>query len=179
MEPTVAKPAAFAELAGVADFAAISDMMDRANQYSLESGGALQWTLIERVRGQVQAHIEAREMYVVRSSGNIIGAVALSERDGAWGERDDGSALYIHKLMKDPASGEVSRALGSGLLRFCAGEAERRGKTVLRCDVKVDLARLVEYYKRHGFQVVGKTVYESTGLQAYLMEAAVSDLLNG
>ncbi|MCA9327796.1 GNAT family N-acetyltransferase, partial [Candidatus Saccharibacteria bacterium] len=122
--------------------------------------------------GQIEHHINAGELFVARGTGNrIIGCVALTEQDSMWPDQATSNALYFHKLMKDPEAGDESIGMAKRLLGFTADEALRRGKDTVRCDVKTELPRLVQYYvDGFGFEPRGTAVYGSTQLEATLLE---------
>jgi hypothetical protein len=166
------------QLATMSDFDAITATMERANEYAAARNGEQQWTVLSFVHGQLRNHIDVDEGFVIKDEQQRVEMfVVLSQEDPyMWG--DEGSirnALYIHKFMKDPTIAQP----GDGLLMiaFAAQEAIRRSKKFLRCDVKVSMVRLVDYYIDLGFGVKRDTTYQTTGQAAHLLEADPSMVL--
>jgi hypothetical protein len=159
------------------DLESLWQLLDKANEYSLRVSGILAWQDVGGTRDDIRQELEAGQVYITRGeNGGIAGMIALDDKDKSWGEDgDDDSALYFFKYMKDPSklpSGD------GGLLRFTAEEAQRRSKTVLRCDAVADQPGIVEHYLKLGFQEKGRIVYESPkGRVGILLEAPVTHLV--
>lgn len=161
------------EVASESDIDALIALLDRANEYSAaKSQGERQWNIMDRVYRQLRSHVHKEEMYVLRNplDHTVIAAMATSEHDSMWADKDDGTALYIHKFMKDPFAPRVVDNLGALFFDFAASRALALSKSVVRCDVKKSLPRLVAYYEGFGFRPVGTIDYSGTTYVAYLME---------
>ncbi len=142
------------QLAKLSDLESILAIMDKANQYSLDKSGEPQWTAMNHARGELRTHLEQENCYVIKDKRGAINAImTLTEEDTyAWGEEGlDQTALYFHKLMKDPESSLANPGLT--LLSFAAREALRRGKSHLRCDTVSSMKRLISYYESLGFRI--------------------------
>jgi GNAT superfamily N-acetyltransferase len=161
-----------------ADLPSLRLLMDKANRYSYEKSGEYLWKRLDVASKQVKGHLLAGQVFGAKDAKDrIIAMLALADRDTyIWGDRGlDGSALYLHKLMKDPSISMPG--IGHWLIGFAASRALDLGK-VLRCDTKPSLESLVNYYQQLGFKVIGETAYPSTKEPALQMEANPEDVVN-
>jgi len=85
----------------------------------------------------------------------------------------DETALYIHKLIKDPRAAE--KGIGRILIEAAANKAKELDKKYLRCDIKSG-TRLLDYYTSLGFEYAGTTHYASNGMEATLLEMPLSTM---
>jgi ribosomal protein S18 acetylase RimI-like enzyme len=159
------------------DFDELKQLLNRANEFSIEQSGLRQWTAMEHVYAQLKAQIENGECYVLRNTnGEITSAIAISDHTTKWGPySDDGHAIYTTKLMRDPYKSQPGE--GRTMLAFAAQEAKRCGKTTLRCDTASNLVGLINYYLKFGFTDKGRFIYESTGREGILLEAKPDDVI--
>ena len=148
----------------------LKELLQKANQYSIEISGIPQWTKWDVVYGQLQEYIESGSTYVLRDSQDAITAVmAIDSEDEVWGDASkDNLAIYLHQLAKDPE--KAPPGSGLRLIKFAAAEAARKGKKYLRCDTSPELIELLEYYHRLGFEEAGTFIYESSGRPGILLE---------
>jgi ribosomal protein S18 acetylase RimI-like enzyme len=161
------------ERVGLDELPQLKDILNRANDYAEEQSGNRQWRTMPHVYAQLEKNVADGDCYVIRNQDQQITAViALSEQDVyMWDDQgDDGQALYVHKVMKDPEVAETGS--GEKLLAFAAHEALRRSKPVLRCDVRGNMPKLIAYYERYGFIRQRSTAYKTTGEEAVLLEAS-------
>jgi hypothetical protein len=153
-------------------------ILDRANQYAFDKTGKYQWQFIDNARNELRQDLAKGNCFVIKNKTNHIEAViAISEQDTAfWGKQGaDGTALYFHKLMKDPSN--ASPESGVSLIGFAATETLRRGKKVLRCDAKASMEIIIKYYERLAFQAKRHILYPLTGNKAMLLEADPKEVL--
>ncbi len=160
------------------DFSELKELLDRANQYSIKRAGVRLWTMMDYVYEQFRLQLERGECHVIRDeSGHITSMIAFNEDVGQWGDdNNDGRALYFYKWMKDPAGAEPDEPLE--LLKFALQAAQKRHKTLIRCDTVSELTGLIEYYKKLGFKEVKSFVYASSGRPGVLLEATVESVLS-
>jgi predicted N-acetyltransferase YhbS len=156
----------------MSDFEMLKELLQKANQYSIEISGIPQWTKWDVVYDQLQAYIESGCTYVVRDSQDeITSVIAIDAEDEVWGDASkDNLAIYLHQLAKDPE--KAPPGSGLRLIHFAAAEAARKGKKYLRCDTSPELIDLVEYYHRLGFEEAGTFIYESSDRPGMLLEAS-------
>ena len=151
---------------------AIRLLMEKANLYSKQKSGVLLWNRMEVAAKQVKGHLLAGHCFgCFNSDGSLLAMIALTEEDPyMWGkEGQDGSALYCHKLMKDPETSP--KGIGLILIAFVANEALRRHKKYLRCDSKASLRNLLSYYQGLGLATSRVTYYPSSKEEAVLLQA--------
>jgi hypothetical protein len=166
------------ERAGTEDFKALKSLLNKANEYSLQKSGDFQWTFSWTAKQQLKRQLDNGDCYVIRSKdGDLMAAFSLTDEDDyMWSESgQDGTALYAHKLMKDPkiAPPHISKRL----LGFAAQQTIDRGRKYLRCDAKISMGHLIAYYKDLGFKEKGRRIYPTTGQTALLLEADPAKLL--
>ena len=166
------------QLATHADFSDFCELLNKANEYSIQLSDKKAWTVMDHVYAGMEGRIARGECYVLRASdGTISSSISLSDKSDEWGMLgEDEQALYFAKLMKDPAVAADEEA--KQLLVFAAQEAMRHGKRFLRCDTVAELDGLVNYYERLGFRSRGHFIYESSNRTGVLLEAPVSQFVH-
>src|ERR1019366_6990983 len=153
------------------------DLMSQANQYALSKSGKLVWTT-QFSNDWFQSQIKLGECFVLRKPDRpITAAITISEQDAySWGDQgNDGQALYLHKLMKNPKLSQPNAGLK--LIHFAAQEALRRDKQIVRCDFLVSMSRLLDYYERLGFIEQRLLIYKASDEQGVLLQANSQDVL--
>jgi ribosomal protein S18 acetylase RimI-like enzyme len=164
------------EPAKLSDFEQLVQIMDQANHYAQTKSGEPMWTAMDFVHGQLRSHLEAGDCFVLRHAQKIVATITISKEDPLWGQDGtDNTALYIHKLMKDPESS--IRDIGLTFLSFAAHEAIRRNRKLLRCDTKISQARLINYYHGLGFTKKRSFHYSVTGFEGVLLEADAQQVI--
>ncbi|WP_205127044.1 GNAT family N-acetyltransferase [Paenibacillus ginsengarvi] len=105
-------------------------------------------------------------MFLLSYQQNPVGPGPLDRRDakahtlfqafgnGSGGERDDGEAGYVHRLVVARSYG--GRGIGGELLDWAADYIRERGKRWLRLDCMADNERLNVYYRGAGLRYVGR-----------------------
>ena len=138
-------------LADETDAQQVWNLADRANAFSLQKSGEVQWTPDFGLLNIYQA-LGAGKFHVVEADRQIVAGVVIEKEDpDIWGaEGLDGRAFYVHKLMADPESNGIG--LGRHLIRFAADEAIRDGRELLRLDCRASQIDLRRYYERLGFE---------------------------
>lgn len=98
--------------------------------------------------------IAAGEFWVVHLDGEPVAVVRLLWSDPQfWGERDDGSAAYVHTLaVRRNLAGQ---GIGSWVLNWAEEQAQSAGRSVLRLDCAASNPALFAYYERAGFTALG------------------------
>ena len=158
------------------DFDELWELLNLANDYSEAKSGDRMWHDMDKARADLKSQLETGNYYVLRGpTGLITASVGLSEQDSVWGAAgQDGQALYFFKLIKNPTTAEPNAAVT--LLQFVAAEAQRRHKSVVRCDTVAEPEGIVNYYQRLEFVRAGTFSYD-TGRPGVLLEAPVSALI--
>jgi GNAT superfamily N-acetyltransferase len=119
----------------------------------LATKGIGQWVLPFSAEW-IDPKIAAGEFWVVRLRGEPVAVFRLLWSDPFfWGERDDGSAAYVHTLAvrRDHAG----QGIGSWVLGWVEDRARAEGRRLLRLDCMADNRALCEYYERAGFVALG------------------------
>ena len=164
------------EKAQNADFDALVRIMNQANQYAIDKAGEPMWTAMEFVYRQLHAHIESSDCFVMRDEDKIVATMTITDKDILWGEAGaDGKALYIHKLMKDPAM--PAQNVGLTFLLFAAHQALKQDKKYIRCDTVPSQKHLVNYYLKLGFIKKGAFAYPTTERDGIFLEVDAEELL--
>lgn len=164
------------EPAKVSDFEELTQIMDEANLYSLTKSDEPMWTAMDFVRGELRAHLEAGECFVLRKEQKILATMTITNEDALWdSESTDGKALYIHKLMKNSEC--HIKNVGLIFISFAAHEAIRQNRRFLRCDTKPTQVRLVNYYYGLAFVKKRSFVYSVTNKPGVLLEADAREVL--
>jgi GNAT superfamily N-acetyltransferase len=97
------------------------------------------------------------EFWIARKLGRPVGVVRMLSADPLfWGDRDDGSALYLHTLAvpRTPAGQRHGRAI----LEWAATETRARGRRRLRLDCAADNATRCADYVTAGFRPCGPSL---------------------
>lgn len=150
--------------ARAADQPAIAAILDEARRW-MAGRGIAQWTLPFSDEW-IAAKIAADEFWVARLAGEPVAVVRLLWADPLfWGERDDGSAAYVHTLAvrRDRAGCGV----GVWLLDWAAAQARARDRRALRLDCAADNRGLCAYYARAGFTARGSARVGSTTVMLF------------
>ena len=165
-------------LAEQTDFELLKVLLDQANSYAAGKTGERMWTNMKHVHEQLYLQLERGECYkILNERGDLCASINITKTDSAkWGDQgQDGRALYLHKLMKDPVTAPAQ--VGIDLIVFAAQQALTAGKQFLRCDTKSSMTNLVAYYERFGFSHCGTTTYVASGATATLLQADASEVL--
>jgi GNAT superfamily N-acetyltransferase len=94
------------------------------------------------------------EVWVVRAGAELAGSLTLQDEDlETWGV-NDGSALYLHRLVV--ARAHAGAGLGRRLLAWAVDEAQARGRRSLRLDCVASNTFLRRYYAEAGFAERGE-----------------------
>lgn len=131
----------------------------------LAARGLDQWQGDEdRRRSQVHADIVAGGVWVVEDGGTVIATITLDE----WADSDFWhhsehvhDALYAHRMAV--ARSHKGLGLGSALLNWASGIAERELRSWLRFDAWSTNGCLHRYYKGLGFEMVRNVPVEGRG----------------
>jgi hypothetical protein len=164
------------ERATVSDLEELTQIMDEANEYSLVLSGEPMWRFKELALSELTEHLKAGDCFVMKVDQKIVASMTMTDSDSLWGEHGaDGTALYMHKLMKhhDCPVPDV----GLDFLSFAAHKALELKRTLLRCDTIATQKRLIDYYIKLGFVIKKHFVYHPSERPGVFMEASVRDVL--
>jgi|HubBroStandDraft_4_1064222.scaffolds.fasta_scaffold351812_2 hypothetical protein len=158
------------------DFKELTRIMDEANEYSRARSGEPAWKLKELALSELHEHVKAGNCFVMKVDQKIVATMTITDSDTFWGKPGtDGTALYVHKLMKHP--GTHVRNVGLQFLSFAAHKAVQQHKEFLRCDTIATQKRLIDYYIRLSFVIKKHFVYLPSTRPGIFMEVFVQDLL--
>ncbi|QXJ26048.1 GNAT family N-acetyltransferase [Actinomadura graeca] len=153
---------------GTEDVPVILAMLDGAVEWLVANGRAGQWGTepwsadprrVERISGIARSD----EIWVAEVDGRPAGIMALSAEPPSYVAAIDEPELYITLLLTDRAF--AGHGVGRALLGKARDEARARGVDLVRVDCYGGGdGRLVEYYRRNGFEPVAEfTVGEWPG----------------
>ena len=160
------------EPADIDDYVKLESLFKIANKYSIERSGEPLWTNMEVARNDLRNHVYSGESYIIRDGNRIAATMTISNSDKLWDDNND--SLYLHKLMKN--SDIKIPNVGKIFLQFAVDLALSQNRKYLRCDTITTLSRLINYYKRIGFEERGHFIYSSSDRQGVLLEAKVDDV---
>jgi len=117
--------------------------------------GLGQWTPSLFTMELMQQYLEEREVFLLRHDGEAAGMFTLQYGDPPyWGERDDPSFGYLHRLTVRPDYRGLS--LGAGMLSFAEEKLRAEGRAGFRLDCVSHLPGLNRFYVGQGFQFVAE-----------------------
>jgi GNAT superfamily N-acetyltransferase len=98
--------------------------------------------------------IENQLHYKITSGGQVIGLFNVQYSDPLlWGEKDQLNALYLHRILADPAF--KGQKLFGIVLAWAKKKALQKKLQYIRLDTWADNLRIIDYYKSYGFVEVG------------------------
>ncbi|MFD3507993.1 GNAT family N-acetyltransferase [Nocardia sp. NPDC058666] len=153
--------------------------MRHAAEDWLATSGVEQWGRREIPEPVFHRQIDAGEFFVARTSGRpqIVGTLRLLWTDPfVWQDRDT-FAGYVHSLVIDRA--HAGTGLGLRLLDWAANTARRQGAPLLRLDCVEGNQALCEYYRRAGFDQVGRRDLGPQWHSVALFERHLADVQQG
>jgi ribosomal protein S18 acetylase RimI-like enzyme len=116
-------------------------------------GGATVWP--EFTETAILIEIEGRRLYRVMDDGELAGVFSIAYADPAiWGALENGRHVYLHRIAR--SSGDRGGGLTAAVLTWARAHSRALGRAGLRLDTWAQNNRLVGYYVRHGFHVVGR-----------------------
>ena len=117
---------------------------------------------------------------VTRDEIACIFSVAFSD-PLLWGEREDSSAIYIHRIVTNPLF--RGRGFAKIITDWAIKYGQSLGKKFVRMDTWADNQKLIDYYRGCGFAFLGTTTPARTkdlpkhyeGISLGLFEIALDD----
>ncbi|GAC1375092.1 MAG: GNAT family N-acetyltransferase [Aquirhabdus sp.] len=86
--------------------------------------------------------------------GTLVGYFSIALSDAIiWGEREQGNAIYIHRMCVNPCC--KGSQLAASVLVWGNEYVSSIGRKLIRMDTWADNAKLVNYYKQCGFHYIG------------------------
>ena len=159
------------EAAEAADAGELLALREAAASW-LASRGIRQWDSGEVAVEEVRDQIEAGQWHVVRENGAPVAALRLLWQDEqVWGPQPP-DAAYVHGLVVSQQ--HHSLGMGSALLRWAAGQARARGRSLLRLDCGEENEALRRYYLMQGFAEVGRRDSDGRWYSVVLLEQRLS-----
>jgi len=117
--------------------------------------GLGQWTPSLFTMELMQQYLAEREVFLLRHHGDAAGMFTLQYGDPSyWGEQDDPSFGYLHRLTVRPNFRGLS--LGAGMLSFAEEKLRAEGRAGFRLDCVSHLPGLNQFYVSQGFQFVAE-----------------------
>jgi GNAT superfamily N-acetyltransferase len=159
--------------AGTADAGQIMGLLDEAVEW-LAGLGLDQWQdNRDRQRTHVETDLAEGTVFVVEHLDRVIATITVDQFADAdfWRENDDiRDALYVHRMAV--ARDEAGIGLGSAMLDWAGGRAERFRRSWLRLDAWSTNDKLHFYYEQLGFTMVRNTPVEGRGSGALFARPA-------
>ncbi|MCB0712828.1 MAG: GNAT family N-acetyltransferase [Ignavibacteriae bacterium] len=118
---------------------------------------------------QTRRRVEQGECFVAVQDGKLIGTIALytvpgKESPETYRREDTG---WFGQFGINPEAQE--NGLGNRMLRFIEEHAIDRGLRFLALDTSEKATHLIEWYQRHGYQIVEETEWNVTNYRSVVM----------
>jgi ribosomal protein S18 acetylase RimI-like enzyme len=102
----------------------------------------------------VEREIKENRQWKIMVDGQIACVFAITFEDPSiWKEKDRGDAIYIHRIVTDPAF--RGRNFAQHITDWSKGYAKSQGKKYVRMDTWGDNQKLIDYYQKCGFNFLG------------------------
>ena len=113
------------------------------------------WPLASLEPDVLQATYPYAEMFLGFQDGGAVAGMVLLEDDPLfWPDVRSDESLFLHKLAVVPAL--QGSGVASKMLAFAATRARACGKRYLRLDTAAERPKLLTFYERHDFRLVGE-----------------------
>jgi GNAT superfamily N-acetyltransferase len=119
----------------------------------------------------IRSRVESGTLCAVWSDDAAVGFFNIDTAPSPWWPADGVPALYLAGMVVSRAA--RGRDVGGSILRWCIGEAARRGCECVRLDCHAGNPWLCGYYESHGFVLRGR-VEQHPGYDGCLYELAVT-----
>ncbi|MFB6456357.1 GNAT family N-acetyltransferase [Chitinophaga sp. Hz27] len=146
------------------DIDKLFELYGAAASYMREMGAPSPWKGFERpvVAGEIE---EGRQWKVIEN-GEIVAVFLTTYNDPhIWQEKDEDPAVYLHRIATHP--GHRGKGYVQGIVDWGKEHARANGKKFLRLDTGAGNERLINYYKRCGFNFLGDVYTNSPALPAH------------
>jgi len=147
----------------------LTDLLHRAYARSLNAGQNFIAT-----RQSVQTTRERcgeGECFVGELDGKLVATICLippcREGNDAWPLYQQPGFFHFGQFAVDP--GLQGHGLGEQMIDMVTRRAQELGATHLALDTSENLATLIAYYERLGFEVVGHTQYSEVNYRSVMM----------
>lgn len=152
------------------DIEAIFAIYDKAAQLQEEKGSVV-WPLFERKL--IVTEISEKRQWKMLIEGEIACVWAITYQDPQiWGARDDGSAIYIHRIATNPKFRGNNLVLK--IIEWAKDHAINLQKSHIRMDTAGNNEALIRYYQKCGFKLLGLSkLSDAEGLPAHYQDAEV------
>ncbi|WP_036717241.1 GNAT family N-acetyltransferase [Paenibacillus sp. JCM 10914] len=121
----------------------------------MEQQGLKQWKPSIFSIELMQQYLAERKVFLLMAEHEAVGMFTLQAGDPAyWGERDDASFGYLHRLTVRPKYRGLN--LGTKMLYFAESYLRGEGMTGFRLDCVSHLPSLNAFYTRQGFEFVAE-----------------------
>jgi GNAT superfamily N-acetyltransferase len=124
----------------------------------------------------IRARVAAGTLYAVEDRGAAVAFFSLDPTPSPWWPPDGEPALYLAGMVV--AEEARGRNIGGFIIRWCTGEASRRGYRCVRLDCHAGNPWLCRYYEGHGFALRGR-VEQHPGYDGCLYQLGVSTCAAG
>ena len=131
---------------------------------------------------QVATEIAQERLWKIVDDGRIANIFSVTYHDPIlWGERSSAPAIYIHRIVTDPAF--RGRGYVQAITDWAKLHAKEKGLRFVRMDTWSDNQKLLDYYQNCGFKFLGNVTPEESetlpphyrGLSLALLEIDLND----
>ena len=138
-------------MAGVADTAAIRDMLHEAARW-VDALGVVMWEANELVDERIASEVAGGQFVIAEIGGTAAGALRFQTEDRLfWPDIRQEDSAFVHRLVVRRAF--KGRGVSTALLQWAADRASALGKRYLRLDCDESRPKLRMLYERFGFRV--------------------------
>ncbi len=152
----------------------------KADSDWLESQGMSHWTHYYS-RELIEKKLKRQEVYIARNSDGVVGTITLdtnpvdyyTDEDMQKFEDPSARGLYATALAVLPEY--QGKGIASKLMEFVEAQAKERGIRFVRFDCRASYLKLVEFYKRRRYKIVGEIIDDADNNELYyLMEKKIN-----
>jgi ribosomal protein S18 acetylase RimI-like enzyme len=116
--------------------------------------------------GLVEREISENRQWKIIVDGKIACIFAITFEDPSiWREKDKGDAIYIHRIVTDPAF--RGRNFAQHITNWAKEYAKSNGKKYVRMDTWGDNQKLIDYYQKCGFKFLEIIIPDKEGLPSH------------
>ena len=153
---------------GVGDsLAELTELLNDAYRIHLEKG--LRYVATWQDESVTSSRMTGAECWIAVEEGRIVGTITLRppERAGGHPFYDRPDVAVFNQLAVTPE--HQHHGLGSRLLERVEMRAHELGAAEIACDTAQSASELIQWYKRHGYRIVGTANWETTNYRSYLL----------
>lgn len=151
----------------------LTELLNEAYRVHLEQG--LRYVATWQDETITSRRMVDAECWIAVTDGRLVGAITLKppERAGGHPFYDRADVAIFSQLAVDPAY--QHHGVGSQLMARVEERAKEMGAAEIACDTAQSAQELIDWYKRHGYRIIGTANWEMTNYRSYLLSKRLVD----